>query len=198
MSHVIQKRWLAVATAAAMAWAFTAGGCSSSSTPATGGDAGDQDSGGNPDGKTNPGDTGGGGDTKETPETGSPETGPTEGGQGETGPGDGGAEAGCTGTELTVINAPSSTPWCTVTVGSNTPFTGGSQTFCLPSGTSVDLSATANPGFVLAATNWHDQTGTETVPGTTTDTPTGAKACVWVCCPGEGGSPACPTTDQCP
>jgi hypothetical protein len=27
---------------------------------------------------------------------------------------------------------------------------------------------------------------------------TSGMTCVWVCCPGEGGTAACPTEDQCP
>jgi hypothetical protein len=29
-------------------------------------------------------------------------------------------------------------------------------------------------------------------------TVTATKTCVWACCPGATGVPACPTTDQCP
>ena len=54
-------------------------------------------------------------------------------------------------------------------------------------------------GFMLGTTNWHLQTGTETDTSTvasTTETPTTATACVWVCCP--GASDPCSTTDPCP
>jgi hypothetical protein len=114
----------------------------------------------------------------------------------EAGP-DAGADSACAGTALTVINA---NEWCSVTVGSNPAFLGRQETFCVMTGSTVPLSATARPGFTLASMNWHDETGVETVSGgvaSTTETATGPTACVWVCCPGDTPADPCPTIDQC-
>jgi hypothetical protein len=61
---------------------------------------------------------------------------------------------------------------------------------------SVDLTATANSGFMLGSGPWHDTTTQS--GGSATLKVTSGSMCVWVCCPGTGGSPACPTADQCP
>jgi hypothetical protein len=87
----------------------------------------------------------------------------------------------------------------------------GSQTVCVPSGTKVTLSATADVGFKLGTAPWHGTSGDHGSgdPGTLSDaggmaesttdvTVNPANTCVWVCCPGSTGVPACPTTNQCP
>jgi hypothetical protein len=201
MNNSMKFRGLGAATVAALGWACFAGGCSSSSTQTTA-DAGKTDSSSNQDSGKDvaPADTGTGSDTNQKDTTPPSDTSTNDS------PGDVSADSpsdsGCSGTELTVINADT---WCTVTVGSNAPFTGEQEVYCVPTGTAVNLSATPQGGFMLEnSDNWHDQTGTENDTGgadgtaSTTETPTGKTACVWVCCPGTGGSPACPTSDQCP
>jgi hypothetical protein len=212
MNKILGTRNLGVVGTVALVWTFAAGGCSSSSSPET------SDS-GTPETSTQ--ETGTGSDTSTTDtsstETGSgtetstseasSETGPADTGGPDEGPPDGSikdtgaegskdADAGCTGTELTVIDSQN---WCTVTVGSNPSFSSGKKTYCVTTGSSVALSATPIAGFMLGTTNWHLQTGTETDTSTvasTTETPTTATACVWVCCP--GASDPCSTTDPCP
>jgi len=108
------------------------------------------------------------------------------------------------GDTLTVMNYLS---WCSVGVNGAAANINATQTVMVASGTAVPLTATGAPGFVLSGTMWHhvdDDTGAGapgTVTGGTTSaekvTVSGAK-CVWVCCPGTAGVPACPTTDQCP
>jgi hypothetical protein len=106
----------------------------------------------------------------------------------------GGANANCTGAEvpLTVKNFES---WCTFKVNGASTSSGAEETVCVTPST-VDLMATANSGFVLGSDPWHDTTTQSS--GSATVTVGSASMCVWVCCPGVGGSPACPTTDQCP
>jgi hypothetical protein len=107
---------------------------------------------------------------------------------------------------LTVKNFVS---WCSVSVAGAAASSAATQTMCVAAG-AVDLSATANATFVLGPTPWHDTAGDTgsgdpgTVTGSgqasqsaTTVTVSGASACVWVCCPGATGTPACPTTNQC-
>jgi hypothetical protein len=111
-------------------------------------------------------------------------------------------DAGCTGVTVTVLN---SLVWCSVSVNGGAPSSGASQTVCVPADSDVSLVATPLSGFELGL--WHHtdgDTGTGdmgvvsggmstaslTAPGTGT-------ACVWVCCPFEGGA-GCPTIDQCP
>jgi hypothetical protein len=190
MMSSLDFRLAGVASIAAVGWACLAGGCSSSSTQGSG-DGGTSDSSTADSGKMDAAqkDTGTGADTAEK-DTAPMETSTMDSPATETG-----GEAGCSGTELTVIDADD---WCTVTVGSNPSFMSGQETYCVPPGTSVNLSATPNAGFMLGSTNWHDQTGTETDTGSVasaTETPTTAKACVWVCCPGK--TDPCPTMDQC-
>jgi len=103
------------------------------------------------------------------------------------------SEVKCAGTELTVKNV---LVWCEVTVGSNPPSSAREQNVCVPDGT-VDLAATPLTGYMLGKHAWHDTTTTEK-GGLATVTVTGGKACVWVCCPGLGGSAPCPDKkDEC-
>jgi hypothetical protein len=148
-------------------------------------------------GSAGAGGSAGSGGTSGTGAGGSAGTGGSRGSGGTSGTSDGGKDGGCAGTELTVINFDS---WCTVTVGT-TKLTSTPQTLC-ETGTSVDLSATANtPTFEIGTAPWHDATGgSGTITGETaktTETLSGGKACVWVCCPFSGGS-GCPSTNQCP
>jgi hypothetical protein len=85
--------------------------------------------------------------------------------------------------------------WCTFEVNGASKSSGPEETVSVAPGT-VTLTATANPGFMLASDVWHDTT-TQSGASATVKVTSGAK-CVWVCCPGTGGTPACPTTDQCP
>src|SRR5579871_6704259 len=101
---------------------------------------------------------------------------------------------GGTPVALTVINAPTATPWCTVTVGSGSASAASSQTVCVAEGT-VDLKATANSGFILGKDPWHNVTTQN--GGSATLKVSGSSACAWVCCPFPSGS-GCPTTNQCP
>jgi hypothetical protein len=109
---------------------------------------------------------------------------------------------------LTVKNAPTATPWCSVSVNGGTASGVGVQTIPITAAGQISLVASAETGFVLANNMWHhtdgDTGGGEagTVSGaksstTVTVTATASK-CVWVCCPGSGNVPACPTVDQCP
>lgn len=97
--------------------------------------------------------------------------------------------------------------WCTVTVGTNTAFSGSQESYCVADGT-VDLSAKPlSSTFELGPDPWHDTSGDHGSgdPGTvangsssTTVVVSGSgDACVWVCCPFADGS-GCPTTNQCP
>jgi hypothetical protein len=102
------------------------------------------------------------------------------------------ADAACSGTMLTVKNFED---WCTFEINGTHSSSGPEEAVCVPDGT-VNLTATANSGFVLGSKPWNDTT-TEN-GGSATIKVSGAAACVWVCCPGTSGTPACPTTDQCP
>jgi hypothetical protein len=85
---------------------------------------------------------------------------------------------------------------CSVTVNGDVSLSGsGTTTICQKPGL-VTLTAMANTGFTLGSQPWHD-TATES-GGSATVTLTSGSTCVWVCCPGKGGTPACPTADQCP
>jgi hypothetical protein len=99
--------------------------------------------------------------------------------------------------------------WCSIAVGNGAPSPAPQQVVCVPAGTTT-VSATPLNGFELDPNGtWHDtdgDTGTGdkgTISGnTSTANVTAASAtstkCVWACCPGQGGSPSCPTTNQCP
>jgi hypothetical protein len=134
------------------------------------------------------------------PGTGSPDSGSPDAGSLDAGQPDSGMDAGSC-SMLTVKNVD---VWCTVTVAGGTPSAAAEQTVCVAPGT-VNLAATANTGFVLG--DWHHTTGDTGSgdPGTVTNGVSAAtvrvgssNACVWICCPGVGGVPACPTTDACP
>jgi hypothetical protein len=137
---------------------------------------------------------------------------PTDGGSDASDASDAG-DAGDAGSciTLTVKDAPVGTPWCNVSVNGGAASTGAVQTVCVPAGTDVTLTATAQSGFELGATPWHGTKGDHGSgdPGTLSDAGGAAESttsvvvnpantCVWVCCPGVGGVPACPTTNQCP
>ena len=113
---------------------------------------------------------------------------------------DAGADSGCAddaggGRAIVGLTIKNYQGGCSVTVNGATLFTGPDLVLCQPSGT-VDLSATANPRFVVGSDPWHDTTTADGASATVTVT-AGAK-CVWVCCPAEGAGAACPMTDQCP
>lgn len=109
---------------------------------------------------------------------------------------------------LTVKDAPTGTPWCSVTIGSQAASTAGVVTAPITASGPITLKVSPNSGFKLDTNMWHHTDGdtgtgdTGTVSGTTSTTTVtvtaGTAKCVWVCCPGSTGSPACPTTDQCP
>jgi hypothetical protein len=109
---------------------------------------------------------------------------------------------------LTVKDAPTATPWCSVTIGTGTASLAGVQMVPITASGPITLKVSANSGFKLDTNMWHHTDGDSgtgdsgTVSGSTsTATVTvtaGTAKCVWVCCPGTSGSPACPTTDQCP
>jgi hypothetical protein len=112
------------------------------------------------------------------------------------------------GASLTVKNAPTATPWCSITIGSGTAFTTASMSVPITATGPITLKASPQPGFKLDTGMWHHTTGdtgtgdSGTVAGTTSTTTVmvtmGTAKCVWVCCPGSTGTPVCPTTDQCP
>jgi|GEM_PF-2001532 hypothetical protein len=121
-----------------------------------------------------------------------------------------GATGGCSGTTPVSLTVKNFSSWCSVSVAGAAASSAATQTMCVAAG-AVDLSATANATFVLGPTPWHDTAGDTgsgdpgTVTGSgqaaqsaTTVTVSGASACVSVCCPGATGTPACPTTSQCP
>lgn len=109
---------------------------------------------------------------------------------------------------LTVKDAPTSTPWCQVTIGSNAASGLGVVTAPITASGPITLTVSPNTGFKLDTNMWHHTDGdtgsgdSGTVSGTTSTTTVtvtaGQAKCVWVCCPGSSGVPACPTTDQCP
>src|SRR5262249_18996605 len=100
--------------------------------------------------------------------------------------------------------------WCSVSIGDGSTSTAAAQTVCVDPGT-IHLTATAaSATFKLGTAPWHHTTGDTgsgdqgTVTGSgvsaesaTTETASGASACVWICCPFTDGT-GCPTTDLCP
>jgi hypothetical protein len=124
--------------------------------------------------------------------------------------GSSGGAGGCSGTTPVSLTVENFLSWCSVSVAGAAASSAATQTMCVAAG-AVDLSATANATFVLGTTPWHDTAGDTgsgdpgTVTGSgqaaqsaTTVSVSGASGCVWVCCPGANGTPACPTTNQCP
>jgi hypothetical protein len=118
--------------------------------------------------------------------------------------GTGGGAPTCSGATPVALTVKNVDVWCTVAVNGGTPSAASEQTVCVADGM-VSLSATANSGFVLG--DWHHTAGDTgsgdpgTVAGGTSTAKvavSGSSACVWVCCPGSSGSPACPTSDACP
>jgi hypothetical protein len=122
----------------------------------------------------------------------------------------GGDAGGCTGATPVSLTVDNFRMWCSVSVAGGAASSAPTQTMCVAAGT-VNLSATANATFVLGPTPWHGTTGDtglgdpgmvtgsgQTTQSATTVTVSGASACVSVCCPGATGTPACPTTNQCP
>jgi hypothetical protein len=159
--------------------AFVVGGCSNSSTP-TGGTGG---SGGSASGGSGGSASGG------------------SGGSASGGSGGSSSDAGCV--ELTVNNFLN---WCSVSISGGTPSTEATITSCVPAGT-VDLTATAAPGFEIGPDPWISGTATEKVDGGTTSATVTVKspsACVFVCCPfaaggtEEAGSGCSMLTNPCP
>jgi hypothetical protein len=99
----------------------------------------------------------------------------------------------CAGTELRVKNYKAS---CNVTVGSAPPFTVADRTYCASPGT-LDLKAEGKLASSRGKETWRDTTVSKG-GAATLDVKQGAgKACVSVCCPGEGGAAACPENDPC-
>ncbi len=91
--------------------------------------------------------------------------------------------------------------WCTVTVGSGAASPAAEQTVCAMTGTSVQVSAYANAGFMLGTTPWHgtfNDTGTgeqgslsdagANVTSSATVKTMGATQCAYVCCPFTNGT----------
>jgi hypothetical protein len=124
--------------------------------------------------------------------------------------GSGSGTDGCGGATPVSLTVKNFLSWCSVSVAGAAASSGATQTMCVATG-AVDLSATANATFILGPTPWHDTAGDTGSgdPGTVTGSGqaaqsastvnvSGASACVWVCCPGASGTPACPTTNQCP
>jgi len=116
---------------------------------------------------------------------------------------------GCAGTTPVSLTVKNFVSWCSVSVAGAPASSAATQTMCVAAG-AVDLSATANATFVLGPTPWHDTSGDtgsgdpgmvtgsgQASKSATTVTVSGPSACVWVCCPGATGTPACPTTNQC-
>jgi hypothetical protein len=109
---------------------------------------------------------------------------------------------------LTVKDAPTATPWCSVTIGTGAASTAGVVTAPITASGPITLKVSPQAGFKLDTGMWHDTDGdtgsgdSGTVAGTTSTTTVtvtaGTAKCVWVCCPGTSGTPACPTTQQCP
>jgi hypothetical protein len=110
---------------------------------------------------------------------------------------------------LTVKNAPTATPWCSITVNGGTASTAAMQTVDITTDGMITLTAAPeSASFELSANMWHHTTGDTgtgeagTVAGSTSTAmvavTTTADKCVWVCCPFSPGGNGCPTTDQCP
>jgi hypothetical protein len=121
-----------------------------------------------------------------------------------------GATGGCSGSTPVSLTVKNFLSWCSVSVAGAAVSSAATQTMCVAAGP-VDLSATANATFILGPAPWHDTSsdpgagdpGTVTGSGqaaqsATTVSVSGTSACVWVCCPGASGTPACPTANQCP
>jgi len=109
---------------------------------------------------------------------------------------DAGYDSGCPLAELVVLNANGSCSFVVdglVDVGGGAG--GGAGTRICEKGHTFDLVATPKKGFVLGGHPWHDTT-TANGASATVVLPSGTK-CVWLCCPGVDGGPACPTTDPC-
>ncbi len=113
------------------------------------------------------------------------------------------------GATLTVKNAPTSTPWCSVSVAGQAASSTGVQTMTIASSGPITLVATPLTGFELSTNMWHHTDGDTgsgeagTVSGSmstaTVTVTTGVSKCVWVCCPFQSPpGTGCPTTDQCP
>ncbi len=113
------------------------------------------------------------------------------------------------GAVLTVKNAPTATPWCSITINGGTASSAGTQT--APITTTGPITLTATPissGFELSSTMWHHTTGdtgageagtvSNNVSTATVMVTAGTAKCVWVCCPFSPSGTGCPTTDQCP
>lgn len=176
-----------------------AAGCSSSSsgggTPAEDG-GGSSSSGGSSSGGSSSGGSSSGGSSSGASSSGGSSS-------SSSGAGDSGGEAstdsgGCSGATPVALTVKNYLSWCTVTVAGHALATiPADQTVCVASG-SVSLSATANTGFVLGP--WHGTSGDHDAgdsASSTTVTPSGSSACVWICCPFTNGT-GCPTTNQCP
>jgi hypothetical protein len=190
MTRIKTRAALGAVSAMSVAWIFSAGGCSGSSTSNTSDASTDtspqKDSSTKTDSAPDSGtDSSSGKDTSTTDTaTDTANDSPAK----ETG-----TDAGCI--DLKVINYKK---WCSVTVNGGTASTDETQTACVASGTSVDLTAApASTKFELGTDPWHDTTTADEAKGTATITVTKTDDCVWVCCPFTGGT-GCPTKDQCP
>jgi len=112
------------------------------------------------------------------------------------------------GFNLTVKNAPTATPWCSITIAGGAASSAAVQTHAITSSGPITLTATPiSSTFALGSGMWHHTdgdtgSGEDGTVATNTSTATvtvtaGANKCVWVCCPFANGT-GCPTTDQCP
>jgi len=120
-----------------------------------------------------------------------------------------GSGSGSAFKHLTVKNAPTATPWCSITVNGGAASTAAMQTVNITADGMITLTAAPeSASFQLGSGMWHHTTGDTgsgedgTVVGTTSTAmvavTTTADKCVWVCCPFSPGGNGCPTTDQCP
>ncbi|MGE5186846.1 MAG: hypothetical protein ACM31C_32555 [Acidobacteriota bacterium] len=110
---------------------------------------------------------------------------------------------------LTVKNAPTLTPWCSITVNGGTASTAAIQTMPITaSGTITLTAAPESTTFELAANMWHHTDGdtgngdSGSVTGMTSTAmvtvTAGQSKCVWVCCPFATNGTGCALPDQCP
>jgi hypothetical protein len=187
MTRIKTRAALGAVSAMSVAWIFSAGGCSGSSTSNTSDASTDTSPQKDSSTKTDSAPLDSSTDSSSGKDTSTTDT-ATDSPAKETG-----TDAGCI--TLTVHNYKS---WCSVTVNGGTASKDATQTVCVASGTSVDLTAEpASTKFELGTDPWHDTTTADEAKGTATITVTKTDDCVWVCCPFTGGT-GCPTKDQCP
>ncbi len=110
---------------------------------------------------------------------------------------------------LTVKNAPTATPWCSITINGGAASTAGIQTMPITASATITLTAAPESAtFELATDMWHHTNGdtgsgdSGTVSGMTSTAmvtvTAGQSKCVWVCCPFASNGSGCALPDQCP